>query len=151
MDVVELHHVPVNVKPWTLKHKTWMSLLHVILLEEGCIKVPPIFLCTTSTIFPTAARSSRWRSAILSLTKSSSNVEFMSYLYLAFENFPFVRFTRLFRLGLHVFLWKILVELHRFSGLFLQSFGYFLEGLFLENPLKIYRRSHSIPAWDYFF
>ena len=26
--------------------------------------------------------------------------------------------------------------LHRDSGLFLQSFGYFLEGLFNETPLK---------------
>ena len=31
---------------------------------------------------------------------------------------------------------KIFVELHRDSGIFLQSFGYYLEGLFNETPLK---------------
>ena len=33
------------------------------------------------------------------------------------------------RLGLNEFFLKIFVELHRNSGLFLQSFGYFWEGL----------------------
>ena len=67
------------------------------------------------------------------------------------------------RLGLNEFLWDFLVKLHRDSGLFLQSFGYFQEGLFNETPLKISRSAHSILAcllfsafqkmtfWFYFF
>ena len=51
------------------------------------------------------------------------------------------------RLGLNEFLQKFLVELHRDSGLFLQSFSYFQEGLFNETPLNISRRTHSIQAW----
>ena len=49
MDVVELHHVSVNSKPWTWR-KTWMSLLHVIL--EGVHKNSTILLQCMYITFP---------------------------------------------------------------------------------------------------
>ena len=51
------------------------------------------------------------------------------------------------RRGLNEFLKIILVELYLDSGLFQKSFGYFQEDLFNETPLRISRRTHSIPAW----
>ena len=85
--------------------------------------------------------SEQWRSEI---GPYMQYLKMATLLLLAFLSGADFR-QNLMRLGLNGILLKFLVELHRDSGLFLQSFGNFLE--LNETPIKISGRTHSILAY----